>query len=146
MLPSIEIYRSLQTDPGIERVTSLWRRARCALLGVGLPPRIRVSLPDVLRRSGADLANAEGDISNRTFDSDGRPVPFDGADRMFAMGFEDLRRIPHSIAVAVGPEKARGLAAAARGGYINRLVTDSATAHAILELPAREVDPGTAHP
>ena len=140
VLPSSEIYRSLQTDPGIKRVMSLWRRAQCALLGVGMPPRIRVSLPDVLRRTGADLANVEGDISNRTFDADGRPVPFEGFDRMFAMGFDDLRRVPHSIAVAVGAEKARGLVAAARGGFINRLVTDSATAHAILDLPPDGVE------
>ncbi|MHB1008050.1 MAG: sugar-binding transcriptional regulator [Propionibacteriaceae bacterium] len=135
VLPSSDIYRSLQTDPGIKRVMSLWRRAQCALLGVGMPPRIRVSLPDVLRRMGADLANVEGDISNRTFDAEGRPVPFDGSDRMFAMGFDDLRRVPYSIAVAVGKDKARGLVAAARGGFINRLVTDSATAHVILDLP-----------
>lgn len=135
VLPSSEIYRSLQTDPGIKRVMSLWRRAKCALLGVGMPPRIRVSLPDVLRRTGVDLVNVEGDISNRTFDAEGHPVSFEGFDRMFAMGFDDLRRVPHSIAVAVGKEKARGLVAAARGGFINRLVTDSATAHAILDLP-----------
>ena len=140
VLPSSALYRSLKTDPGIERVMDLWRRARCALLGIGMPPRIRVSLPDVLRRSGADLANVEGDISNRTFDSEGRPVPFEGSDRMFAMEFEDLRRVPHSIGVAVGAQKARGLVAAARGGYINRLVTDSATALAILELPQHKAD------
>jgi DNA-binding transcriptional regulator LsrR (DeoR family) len=140
VLPSSAIYRSLQTDPGIKRVMSLWRRAHCALLGVGMPPRIRVSLPDVLRRWGTDLANVEGDISNRTFDGDGRPVPFEGSDRMFAMGFDDLRRVPHSIAVAVGAEKARGLVAAARGGFINRLVTDSDTAHAILALPPGGVE------
>lgn len=140
VLPSSAIYRSLQTDPGIKRVMGLWRRARCALLGVGMPPRIRVSLPDVLRGWGPDLANVEGDISNRTFDAEGRPVPFEGSDRMFAMGFDDLRRVPHSIAVAVGAEKARGLAAAARGGFINRLVTDSDTAHAILRLPPAAVE------
>lgn len=139
--PSGDLYLSLQADPGIKRVMSLWRKARCALLGIGLPPRIRTSLPSVLRRSGADLAQAEGDISNRTFDAEGRPVPFEGADRMLAMGFDDLRRTPHSIGVAVGTAKARALVAAARGGYINRLVTDAATAHAILGLPELDGTP-----
>ena len=32
------------------------------------------------------------------------------------------------------------LVAAARGGFINRLVTDSATAHAIMDLPAGGVE------
>jgi DNA-binding transcriptional regulator LsrR (DeoR family) len=134
--PADDLYRSLLKDPGIKRVINLWRHARCALLGIGLPPRIRASLPAVLRRSGADLAAAEGDISNRTFDAAGRPVPFAGAEHMFAMGFDDLRRVPFSIGVAVGTGKAGTLVAAARGGYINRLVTDAATAHAILDLPA----------
>lgn len=133
--PADELYRSMLKDPGVKRVIGLWRHARCALLGIGLPPRIRASLPAVLRRSGADLAAAEGDISNRTFDAGGQPVPFAGSEHMFAMGFEDLRRVPHSIGVAVGAGKARTLVAAVRGGYINRLVTDAATAHAILDLP-----------
>ncbi|MFV0451454.1 MAG: sugar-binding transcriptional regulator [Propioniciclava sp.] len=136
--PAERLYRSLLQDPGVNRVIELWRHARCALLGIGLPPRIRTSLPAVLRRSGADLTRAEGDISNRTFDIDGHPVPFPGADHMLAMGFDDLRRVPHSIGVAVGPGKATGLVAAARGGYINRLITDATTARAVADLPTAD--------
>lgn len=133
--PGGDLYRFLQEDPGIKRVMELWQRARCALLGIGLPPRLRASLPSVLRSSGVDLTTAEGDISTRTFDETGRPVSFPGAERMFAMELTELRRIPHAVGVAIGTGKAKAITAAALAGYINRLVTDAATAHAILALP-----------
>lgn len=137
--PAGDLYHSLQADPGIKRVLGLWRTAKCAVLGIGMPPRLRASLPRVLRRSGADLTAAEGDISTRTFSASGAPVPYPGSDRMFAVELADLCRIPHSIGVAVGTAKAGGILAAAGAGYINSLVTDADTARAILateELPA----------
>jgi DNA-binding transcriptional regulator LsrR (DeoR family) len=46
------------------------------------------------------------------------------------MELDDLRRIPHAIAVAVGAAKINGIVTAARAGYINELVTDLPTAPA----------------
>jgi DNA-binding transcriptional regulator LsrR (DeoR family) len=124
----------LQEDPGVKRVTGLWRQAKCALLGIGEPPRVRSSLPMVMKRTIADLRSAEADINNRTFDEHGAEVPYAGSDRVISMRLADLLRVPHAIGVAVGASKAKGITAAARAGYINRLVTDAATAHAILDL------------
>ncbi|PKQ23439.1 MAG: RNA polymerase subunit sigma-70 [Actinobacteria bacterium HGW-Actinobacteria-5] len=132
--PAEALYGLLQEDPGVKRVTGLWRQAKCALLDIGEPPRVRSSLPTVLRRVIADLRTAEAEISNRTFDEHGAPVPYPGSDRVISMPLDDLLRVPHAIGVAVGTNKAKGITAAARAGYINRLVTDTATAHAILEL------------
>ncbi len=132
--PAEVLYELLQEDPGVKRVTGLWRQAKCALLGIGEPPRVRSSLPTVLRRVIADLRTAEAEIGNRTFDEYGAPVSYPGSDRMISMQLADLPRVPHVIGVAVGANKAKGITAAARAGYVNRLVTDTATAHAVLEL------------
>ncbi|MCB0912085.1 MAG: hypothetical protein KDB60_10775, partial [Propionibacteriaceae bacterium] len=132
--PTEALYELLQEDPGVKRVTELWRQAKCALLGIGQPPRVRSSLPMVMKRAIADLRTAEADISNRTFDEHGAQVLYSGSDRVISMQLEDLLRVPYAIGVAVGASKAKGITAAARAGYVNRLVTDSATAHAILAL------------
>jgi DNA-binding transcriptional regulator LsrR (DeoR family) len=44
------------------------------------------------------------------------------------MALEELKRVPHCIGCAVGVEKVPAIRAAARAGYINTLVTDTATA------------------
>ncbi len=132
--PGGELYQLLLGEPGVRRVLELWQRARCALLGIGLPPRLRTSTPTVMRNAGADLYEAVGDICVRPYDASGTPIPYPGSDRMLAMELEDLCRIPHAIGVAVGAGKAEAISAAARAGYINRLVTDASTAEAILAL------------
>jgi DNA-binding transcriptional regulator LsrR (DeoR family) len=132
--PAEDLYHVLLADPGVKRVTRLWRKARCALLGIGQPPRVRASLPTVLRRALPELRTAEADISNRAFDEDGEPLAYAGSSHLVSMELADLRQVAHAVGVAVGEAKAKGIAAAARAGYINRLVTDVATARAVLAL------------
>ena len=52
-------------------------------------------------------------------------MTYAGSDRVVAITPEQLHRVPVAIAVAAGAEKVVSLRAAARGGYINRLVTDA---------------------
>jgi len=60
-------------------------------------------------------------------------VVFDGSERLLAMQFEDLRRLPVAIAVAAGASKRAALLAAARAGYFNQLVTNPETARLLIE-------------
>lgn len=136
--PSENLFRVLLDDEATQRVTSLWRGARVALLGIGAPPQTRRSRPSVLARDDVTLASAVGDICARPYDGDGHPLPFPGSDRLVAMALADLPAIPHSIGVAVGAEKIPAIRAAARAGWINTLVTDVATARALID--------GEAHP
>jgi len=43
-----------------------------------------------------------------------------------------LRRVPTSIGVATGAVKAKAVAAAVRGGFVNTLIVDSFLAEAVL--------------
>ena len=63
---------------------------------------------------------------------DGAEIAFEGADRLIAVELEALRHIPVTIGVAIGSDKVESIIAGARGGYFNQLVTDPATAEAIL--------------
>lgn len=129
-LPGPDLHERLLDDPSIRRVTQMWEKAKCALLGVGAPPVTRDSVPAFVP-TGA-VASAAGDICNHFFDRDGHDVTFPGSDRLIATGLDLLRRIPAAIAVATGEVKVPGIIAGARAGYFNQLVTDVPTAKALL--------------
>ncbi|GGO65315.1 sugar-binding transcriptional regulator [Nonomuraea cavernae] len=131
-LPGPELFYSLQHEPSVRRVMDLWGRAKCAIVGVGSPPVMRQVVPAFVPRYADSLRQAVGDVCSRFYDRDGEPVGYPGSERLVATALEDLRRIPFSIAVAVGPEKVGSIVAGARGGYFNRLVTDALTAEGLL--------------
>lgn len=132
-LPGPDLHPSLINDPSIQRVLSLWPRARCALMGVGAPPLMRSDIPRFVPTESSSLRAAVGDVCSRFFDRTGEAVEFDGSDRLIAVELEALRHVPVTIAVAIGKDKIESIIAGARGGYFNQLVTDPATAAAILE-------------
>jgi len=131
-LPGPDLYPSLRNDPSIQRVLHLWPHARCALMGIGAPPLLRSDIPQFVPTRSNALRAAVGDVCSRFYDRDGREVPFEGGDRLIAVELEALRHIPVTIGVAIGAEKVESIIAGARGGYFNQLVTDPATAEAIL--------------
>lgn len=135
-LPGPGLHRSLLHDPAIRRVLELWDSARCAVLGVGAPPLSRASIPGFVPTDAVSLRRAVGDVCSRFYDRDGTEVPFPGHERLMATPLELVRRIPVGIGVAYGPSKIEGIIAGAAGGYLNRLVTDSATATLLLARAA----------
>src|ERR1700733_14243059 len=104
-------------------------------MGVGAPPLMRSDIPQFVPTGSSSLRAAVGDVCSRFYDRDGKPVGFDGSERLIALELEALRQIPVTIAVAVGKDKVDSIIAGARGGYFNQLVTDPATATAILNSP-----------
>lgn len=131
-LPGPELFSSLQHEPSVRRVMDLWAHAKCAIVGVGSAPLMRQVVPAFVPREAPSLRQAVGDVCSRFYDRNGDPVEYPGSERLVATGLEELRRIPASIAVAVGGEKINSIIAAARGGYFNQLVTDTTTAESLL--------------
>jgi DNA-binding transcriptional regulator LsrR (DeoR family) len=131
-LPGAQAHALLLEDPSIKQVLELWVVARCAVVGIGAPPAMRTSLPSFVPVDAFPVHDAVGDVCTRFFDRAGAPVRFPGQERLIAVDFEDLRRIPACIAVAVGAEKVPGILAAARARYVNQLATDRETATLLL--------------
>lgn len=130
-LPSADLYESLLRDPHIQEVVSLWRTAKAALLGVGAPPLTRTIMPSTFQGNPRWLRSAVGDINARPYDVHGTPIDLESNDRLMAMRLEELREVPHAIAVAVGRNKIGSIIAASRAGFFNHLVTDTDTATAL---------------
>ncbi len=79
------------------------------------------------------LIDAVGDILGRCYDIQGRRVPTPLDDRLIALDWEDLLRIPYVVAMASGPEKVNPILGALRGRICHCLVTDTATAQQVLQ-------------
>ena len=78
---------------------------------------------DALRRRGA-----VGDICFRFFDADGTALPSALDRRVLGIAPERLHAIPRRVGVAGGAQKYPAVRAALRGGWINVLITDAASA------------------
>ncbi len=85
-------------------------------------------------RAAFDRAAPVGDILARFYGPDGRQVDTPLRDRVLALELEELAAIPCRVGVAQGAAKAPGVLGALRGGLVDVLVTDGATAEAVLAL------------
>lgn len=128
-LPSVASRRAYLADPVVADNVALWDRVDAAIVGIGLPHETAVLGP-------ANHPDVAGDVMRHYFDADGELIDPAKGKRMIAMSVEQLRQAPLVIGVAVGEPKARAIGGAARARLISALVTDSATAEALLELPS----------
>lgn len=131
-MPSPAMRRTLGEDPEFQRVTGFWLRADAALLGVGAPPAGRESISTSVPLDDEGLRAGVGDVCLNFYRAGGDPIDFPGSERMVRISPDELRKVPRTIAVAVGAEKVPSLIGGARAGMFNRLVTDLPTAQALL--------------
>ncbi|MEA4909699.1 MAG: sugar-binding transcriptional regulator [Chloroflexi bacterium] len=125
----------LKTDE-IAQVVALWDSLDVVIVGIG-----HIQFQQISAQYFADhispptLGHLEargtvGDICAQFFDAAGAPV--DAETGVVGIPLERLRTVPEVIAVVGGTEKPQAVLGALHGGYIKTLVTDTATAHAIL--------------
>ncbi|GAA3712976.1 sugar-binding domain-containing protein [Zhihengliuella alba] len=131
-MPSPALHAALQDDPGFQQIVEDWNSARVALVGVGAPALSRKSIARSVPRDHPSLARSVGDVCLAFFDKDGTEVTFPGSERMVRIPGQTLRAVPIRIAAAIGENKAPSIRAGARAGWFNRLITDEATARALL--------------
>jgi DNA-binding transcriptional regulator LsrR (DeoR family) len=102
----------------------------------GLPQReiaLRLSLSQSRVSRLLRARGAVGDICFRFFDADGDAVPSPLDARVLGIAAERRRAIGRRVGVAGGAQKYPAVRAALRGGWINVLITDAASAHRLAE-------------
>lgn len=67
-------------------------------------------------------------------DKDGNKLSDPINDKIIGISFEDLKKIPHVIAVAGGIDKTHAIYAALKGKLIHCLITDSRIAEKLLAM------------
>ncbi len=136
IVTSPEMRDLLLREPLIENQFQTLARANKALFGISsLRPNSTihtsgffesVSLQDYLAR------NAVGVVAGRFIDGHGRPITGPLDERTIGISLDMLKAIDLRVAIAGGFDKVPAILAALRGGYVNVLITDAATARGIL--------------
>jgi len=140
LLETAATREALWQDPGIRAIRDLWARLDVALVGIGGPSWSEAAVgPEALRE--LEAGGAIGELLITPFDARGRLVAPAFAARTISFGAERLRAVPMAIGVVAGAGKVGPLHATLVGRLFNVLVTDVATAEAILAI-----DDGTAAP
>lgn len=132
-LSSTELREAFLSDPSVREATGLWDRMDCCIVGIGLPHAINPPEASAATLNEQALG-AVGDVIRHYVDFEGRILTWEGEERMIAAEPDQLRHTGLSIGVAATVEKAPGIIGAVRSGMINALVTDTATAQALLDI------------
>ena len=139
MADSAEAAEILRSQQGIEHTLTAARRADVALVGVGnLNPatsgfvKAGFITPDELTQLSAD--GAVGDVAGQIFTLSGELHSCEYNQRVIGITFDELCRIPNTIAVAMGREKAQAILGCLRTCIINVLCTDDQAANEVLHL------------
>jgi DNA-binding transcriptional regulator LsrR (DeoR family) len=134
--------RALETHAGVRDILELWRRLDLALVGIG-GRKWGVSSVGAEIAAELDRAGAVGEMLIAPFDLDGVFVCPSLRERVLAFDARTLGRVPAAIGVAAGESKIRPILGALRAGVINTLVTDVATAEAVVALDAETLAPSS---
>ncbi|MEQ5872240.1 transcriptional regulator [Sagittula sp. NFXS13] len=129
-LASKELRGVLERDPKSRRVFESWSKVDAAIFGIG--SIAQAAYIETLHFGETNRARVVGDVARRYYDIEGIEVLWDGEEDLMAIPRLDMRRIPLSIGVAAGHDKADAILGAVRSGMVNALVTDSATASDLL--------------
>jgi DNA-binding transcriptional regulator LsrR (DeoR family) len=132
---------ALLRDRSIRPVTARWSELDVAVVGVGgTPGDERLDYPSVMgllsHEVQAELQREDvvGDLCAHMFDVHGRFVEHEVSRRTLSISVDELRRVPHVVAVAGGVSKAISLLGAVRTGIPRVLITDQLTAERLLAL------------
>jgi len=128
--------RALMGHAGVRAITALWDRLDVALFGIGGPAWSVARVGEDVERQ-LESSDAVGEVLVAPFDLDGTFVCPALRDRVIAFDARRLARVPVGIGVASGDAKVRPILGALRAGIVRVLVTDVATAEAVVALDER---------
>jgi DNA-binding transcriptional regulator LsrR (DeoR family) len=135
LLDDAQTKRALEGHAGVRAVIDLWGRLDVALFGIGGPSWGVTSLgADVAHE--LDDASAVGEILIAPFDIHGAFICPSLRERVLAFDARALRDVPVAVGVGAGERKVQPILGALRSGAVRTLVTDVATAEAVVAMDA----------
>jgi len=132
-----EAAQALRADRRIAETLALAAQADIAVVGLGILSPDTVLLRDgrIVTEQDLDVlrkAGVVGDVILRYLDADGVALDLEINERIVGLSLEQLKNLPRVMGVAGGEAKYTIIRAALRGGILDVLVTDHATAQRLL--------------
>lgn len=142
LMKNAEMIQAIQKEPSVQQILNMTTLAQLSVVGIGgmdeeatIVTNGMFSNNDFLLPS---MKGAVGDILCHFIDEQGELVPSDIEGRLISTSLETLRSLENTIGVAAGQNKVKAILAALRGGYLDILITDEATASSILAISETE--------
>jgi deoxyribonucleoside regulator len=140
LVDSPDIKEAMLRDGSIKAALESAAACEVALVGIGTvdesAPLIRYGHIPPRDRKRLLAAGAVGDICTRFFTPEGEPVHVLD-ERLIAIDWEQLKRVPIVVAMAAGVDKRDPILGALRAGCLNVLITDESTAREVLRAARR---------
>jgi deoxyribonucleoside regulator len=140
LVDSPDIKDAMLRDGSIRAALEAGAACEIALVGIGTLDEsatlIRYGHISPRDKKRLLAAGAVGDMCTRYFNPAGEPVNVLDQ-RLIAIEWDELKRIPLVVAMAAGLEKRDAILGALRSGTVNVLVTDETTARAVLKAAAQ---------
>ncbi|MUU70580.1 sugar-binding transcriptional regulator [Pseudarthrobacter sp. GA104] len=128
----------LSRDPHAQKALEMLDSVDLALVGIGadeIDPDLRPGDNFFTDEQYAHVRElgAVGEVCLHFLDADGNPIDSELEDLVVGITREQLKSARHRWAVAGGTRKHRAIRAAVAGGWVDTLVTDSATAQFLVD-------------
>lgn len=137
IVSSEKLHDELMREPMLVNQFRMIHAAGKVIFGIGGIGRdstyARSGIADAATLAGMIDQGAVGVIIGRLIDADGRALPSPLDSRTIGITLDELKVVPVRICAAGGAQKIEAIRAGLRGGYATHLVTDTATARALLE-------------
>lgn len=125
----------LLSQKGLSDVLQLAREATLYLVGIGTPEHdaslVTSGMVEAREIEAVRRAGACGEVLGYFLDAKGRPVDTELTARTLSIPFAELKA-RHTVAVAGGRDKVRAIRSVLESGCLYGLITDEATARALL--------------
>src|SRR5699024_1293079 len=138
VLESATAVATLRGESSIGEVLAAAARVELALVGIGSrgvhssPHVLELMRLDAAERAALEAQHPAGAACGRFIDAHGVPLGAPTDQRVLAVTFSELLRIPEVVGVAAGAEKAPGVLGVLRSGAIDTLVVDVDLAREVL--------------
>jgi DNA-binding transcriptional regulator LsrR (DeoR family) len=133
---SPEMAAAMRHEASVKDISRMIGLSALTVVGIGgMGPSATVLREGILNRGDFTLLRmqgAVGDVLSHFIDREGVMLRTKLEDRLISTPLHVLKELKNVIGVAAGSEKVEAIRAVLAGGYLNILVTDEATAHALL--------------
>lgn len=131
-----ETREMLMKEKAFQQIFQIYKRTTVLIAGIGafLPGKF-IGSRTITASEMASLRsqNAVGEFLTYCFDRDGNFCKTEALNRTIAIPVDVIKKIPCSMGIAVGSQKAMAVLGTVRAGLINTLITDTTTARTILK-------------
>ena len=138
VVDSVAVKQALLENRETTEVLDLGRRANIAVYSIGVTEHDSVLFQTgYLTQEQIEALKVRGVVGNiiaRHFDINGAICDPQLDERTIGLPLAEFAGKEHAIAIVIGRNKARSTLGALRGGYLNELVIDQATAEEVLKL------------